>query len=68
MKYQVMKMDRKYESVIKEVDEMLEKNNRKYKCETQNIDELKREIDNTLRAIDREKNNYEGKKRESHNY
>jgi len=61
-------MDRKYESVIKEVDEMLEKNNRKYKCETQNIDELKREIDNTLRAIDREKNNYEGKKRESHNY
>lgn len=63
-----MKMDRKYESVIKEVDEMLEKNNRKYKCETQNIDELKREIDNTLRAIDREKNNYEGKKRESHNY
>ena len=68
MKYQVMKMDRKYESVIKEVDEMLEKNNRKYKCETQNIDELKREIDNTLRAIDREKNNYEGKKRESHSY
>lgn len=63
-----MKMDRKYESVIKEVDEMLEKNNREYKCETQNIDELKREIDNTLRAIDREKNNYEGKKRESHNY
>ena len=63
-----MKMDRKYESVIKEVDEMLEKNNRKYKCETQNIDELKREIDNTLRAIDREKNNYEGKKGESHNY
>jgi len=63
-----MKMDRKYESVIKEVDEMLKKNNREYKCETQNIDELKREIDNTLRAIDREKNNYEGKKRESHNY
>lgn len=63
-----MKMDRKYESVIKEVDEMLEKNNREYKCETQNIDELKREIDNTLRAIDREKNKYEGKKRESHNY
>ena len=68
MKYQVMKMDRKYESVIKEVDEMLEKSNREYKCETQNIDELKREIDNTLREIDREKNNYEGKKRESHNY
>lgn len=63
-----MKMDRKYESVIKEVDEMLEKSNREYKCETQNIDELKREIDNTLREIDREKNNYEGKKRESHNY
>ena len=63
-----MKMDRKYESVIKEVDEMLKKSNREYKCETQNIDELKREIDNTLREIDREKNNYEGKKRESHNY
>jgi NAD-dependent SIR2 family protein deacetylase len=63
-----MKMDRKYESVIKEVDEMLEKSNREYKCETQNIDELKREIDNTLREIDRGKNNYEGKKRESHNY
>ena len=63
-----MKMDRKYESVIKEVDEMLEKSNREYKCETQNIDELKREIDNTLSEIDREKNNYEGKKRESHNY
>ena len=63
-----MKMDRKYESVIKEVDEMLKKSNREYKCETQNIDELKREIDNTLRAIDREKNKYEGKKRESHNY
>ena len=61
-------MDRKYESVIKEVDEMLEKSNREYKCETQNIDELKREIDNTLRELDREKNNYEGKKRESHNY
>jgi len=61
-------MDRKYESVIKEVDEMLEKSNREYKCETQNIDELKREIDNTLREIDREKNNYEGKKEESHNY
>ena len=53
-----MKMDRKYESVIKEVDEMLEKSNREYKCETQNIDELKREIDNTLRELDREKNNY----------
>ncbi len=63
-----MKMDRKYESVIKEVDEMLEKSNRDYKCETQNIDELKREIDNTLSEIDHEKNNYEGKKRESHNY
>ncbi len=61
-------MDRKYESVIKEVDEMLKKNNIEYKGETQNIDELKREIDNTLREIDREKNNYEGKKRESHNY
>ena len=61
-------MDRKYESVIKEVDEMLEKSNVEYKCKTQNIDELKREIDNTLREIDREKNNYEGKKRESHNY
>ena len=61
-------MDRKYESVIKEVDEMLKKSNREYKCETHNIDELKREIDNTLREIDREKNNYEGKKRESHNY
>ncbi len=59
-------MDRKYESVIKEVDEMLEKSNREYECETQNIDELKREIDNTLRKLDREKNNYEGKKRESH--
>jgi len=68
MKYQVMKMDRKYESVIKEVDEMLKKSNIEYKGETQNIDELKREIDNTLREIDREKNNYEGKKRESHNY
>jgi len=68
MKYQVMKMDRKYESVIKEVDEMLEKSNVEYKCKTQNIDELKREIDNTLSEIDREKNNYEGKKRESHNY
>jgi len=68
MKYQVMKMDRKYESVIKEVDEMLEKSNREYKCETQNIDELKREIDNTLRELDREKNNYEGKKGESYNY
>ena len=63
-----MKMDRKYESVIREVDEMLEKSNREYKCETQDIDELKREIDNTLRELDREKNNYEGKKRESHNY
>lgn len=63
-----MKMDRKYESVIKEVDEMLEKSNVEYKCKTQNIDELKREIDNTLSEIDREKNNYEGKKRESHNY
>jgi hypothetical protein len=63
-----MKMDRKYESVIKEVDEMLKKSNIEYKGETQNIDELKREIDNTLREIDREKNNYEGKKRESHNY
>ena len=63
-----MKMDRKYESVIKEVDEMLKKNNREYKCETQNIDELKREIDNTLRELDREKNNYEGKKGESYNY
>ena len=63
-----MKMDRKYESVIKEVDEMLEKSNREYKCETQNIDELKREIDNTLREIDREKNKYEGKKSESHSY
>ena len=63
-----MKMDRKYESVIKEVDEMLEKSNREYKCETQNIDELKREIDNTLRELDREKNNYEGKKGESYNY
>jgi len=61
-------MDRKYESVIREVDEMLEKSNREYKCETQDINELKREIDNTLREIDREKNNYEGKKRESHNY
>lgn len=61
-------MDRKYESVIKEVDEMLKKSNIEYKGETQNIDELKREIDNTLREIDREKNNYEGKKRESHNY
>jgi hypothetical protein len=68
MKYQVMKMDRKYESVIKEVDEMLKKSNTEYKGETQNINELKREIDNTLREIDREKNNYEGKKRESHNY
>ena len=68
MKYQVMKMDRKYESVIKEVDEMLKKSNIEYKCKTQNIDELKREIDNTLSEIDREKNNYEGKKRESHNY
>ncbi len=63
-----MKMDRKYESVIKEVDEMLKKSNREYKCETHNIDELKREIDNTLREIDREKNNYERKKGESHNY
>ena len=63
-----MKMDRKYESVIKEVDEMLEKSSVEYNCKTQNIDELKREIDNTLREIDREKNNYEGKKRESHNY
>ena len=63
-----MKMDRKYESVIKEVDEMLKKSNRGYKCETQNIDELKREIDNTLREIDREKNNYERKKGESYNY
>ncbi len=63
-----MKMDRKYESVIKEVDEMLKKSNIEYKCKTQNIDELKREIDNTLSEIDREKNNYEGKKRESHNY
>ena len=63
-----MKMDRKYESVIKEVDEMLKKSNREYKCETHNIDELKKEIDNTLREIDREKNNCEGKKRESHNY
>ena len=63
-----MKMDRKYESVIKEVDEMLKKSNIEYKGETQKIDELKREIDNTLREIDREKNNYEGKKRESHNY
>jgi len=68
MKYQVMKMDRKYESVIKEVDEMLKKSNREYKCKTQNIDELKEEIDNTLREIDLEKNNYDGKKRESHNY
>lgn len=63
-----MKMDRKYESVIKEVDEMLEKSNVEYECKTQNIDELKREIDNTLSEIDREKNNHEGKKRESHNY
>ena len=63
-----MKMDRKYESVIKEVDEMLEKSNREYKYETQNIDELKREIDNTLRELDREKNNYEGKNAESYNY
>ncbi len=63
-----MKMDRKYESVIKEVDEMLKKSNIEYKCKTQNIDELKREIDNTLSEIDREKNNYEEKKRESHNY
>jgi len=61
-------MDRKYESVIKEVDEMLEKSNREYKCETQNIDELKREIDNTLREIDREKNKYEAEKDESQNY
>jgi len=61
-------MDRKYESVIKEVDEMLKKSNREYKCETQNINELKREIDNTLREIDREKNKYEGKKSESHSY
>ena len=61
-------MDRKYESVIKEVDEMLKKSNVEHKCKTQNIDELKREIDNTLREIDREKNNYEGKKDESHNY
>jgi len=61
-------MDRKYESVIKEVDEMLEKSNVEYECKTQNIDELKREIDNTLSEIDREKNNHEGKKRESHNY
>ena len=61
-------MDRKYESVIKEVDEMLKKSNIEYKGETQNIDELKREIDNTLREIDREKNNYERKKGESHNY
>ena len=61
-------MDRKYESVIKEVDEMLEKSNIEYECKTQNIDELKREIDNTLSEIDREKNNHEGKKRESHNY
>ena len=61
-------MDRKYESVIKEVDEMLEKSNREYKCETQNIDELKREIDNTLRELDREKNNNEGKDAESYNY
>ena len=68
MKYQVVKMDRKYEYVIREVDEMLEKRNREYKCETQDINQLKREIDNTLREIDREKNNYEGKKRESHNY
>ena len=68
MKYQVMKMDRKYESVIKEVDEMLKKSNVEYKGETQNIDELKREIDNTLREIDLEKNNYDGKKRELHNY
>ena len=61
-------MDRKYESVIKEVDEMLKKSNREYKCETQNIDELKREIDNALREIDREKNKYEGKKAESRSY
>jgi NAD-dependent SIR2 family protein deacetylase len=63
-----MKMDRKYESVIKEVDEMLEKSNREYKCETQNIDELKREIDNKLRELYREKNNNEGKNVESYNY
>ena len=63
-----MKMDRKYESVIKEVDEMLKKSNIEYKCETQNINELKREIDSTLREIDREKNKYDGKKGESHNY
>ena len=63
-----MKMNGKYESVITEVDEMLEKGNKEYKCKTQNIDELKRIIDNTLREIDREKNNCEGKKRESHNY
>lgn len=61
-------MDRKYESVIKEVDEMLKKSNVEHKCKTQNIDELKREIDNTLRELDREKNKYEGKKGESHNY
>jgi len=61
-------MDRKYESVIKEVDEMLKKSNIEYRCETQNIDELKREIDSTLREIDREKNKYVGKKNESHNY
>ncbi|MCK5258467.1 MAG: hypothetical protein KAJ69_03020 [Thermoplasmatales archaeon] len=61
-------MNGKYESVITEVDEMLEKSNKEYKCKTQNIDELKRIIDNTLREIDREKNNCEGKKRESHNY
>lgn len=61
-------MDRKYESVIKEVDEMLKKSNREYKCETQNIKELKREIDNTLREIDREKNKYEGKKGDLHSY
>jgi len=61
-------MDRKYESVIKEVDEMLKKSNIECRCETQNIDELKREIDNALREIDREKNKYDGKKGESHNY